>query len=205
MTSRSIVGPVYLTASQRAYPLILRSLRSKRLEGWNATHRLAAILRDAAKTPLLRMGSKTASRPLRMRDKPTLTGALPLPRRPLSRPALFFRSASWPPRLSGREMTPRFSSGEIFGGRSSHQGAEAFARPRVLEHSSIDVGSLPAGHREPAGSDLVPAGRRRAWLYPCRPGISTRTNICVYATIANVRILRSCMNSLRIWIRSSSL
>src|SRR3954464_1804863 len=34
--------------------LILRSLRSKRLEGW-ATQGLAAILRDAAKRPLLRM------------------------------------------------------------------------------------------------------------------------------------------------------
>jgi hypothetical protein len=52
--------------SESLSDLILRSLRSKRLEG-SATPGLAAILRDAAKTPLLRMRLEIASRPLRMR------------------------------------------------------------------------------------------------------------------------------------------
>ena len=41
--------------------LILRSLRSKRLEGWMQAPRSRPILRDAAKTPLLRMRSEIYS------------------------------------------------------------------------------------------------------------------------------------------------
>jgi hypothetical protein len=41
--------------------LILRSLRSKRLEGWRQGEELAAILRDARKGALLRMRAKQAA------------------------------------------------------------------------------------------------------------------------------------------------
>src|SRR5260370_11771591 len=48
----------------------------KRLEGWTQTHGLAAILRDAAKTPLLRMRSEIASQPLRMTDGDNVASSL---------------------------------------------------------------------------------------------------------------------------------
>ena len=47
----------------RALNLILRSLRSKRLEGW-AAQELVAILRDARKGALLRMRPESDILPL---------------------------------------------------------------------------------------------------------------------------------------------
>jgi hypothetical protein len=63
--------------------LILRSLhrvreaaRSKRLEGWRQLHGLAAILRDAAKRPLLRMRCEIISQLFRGDDGSLWSGAV---------------------------------------------------------------------------------------------------------------------------------
>src|ERR1700730_8814650 len=51
----------------RSSDLILRSLRSKRLEGWTQRMDSGAILRDARKGALLRMRSEIHSQALRIR------------------------------------------------------------------------------------------------------------------------------------------